>query len=155
MAAPVLLVHDDIATIATARRLLRRAGHEVILATSVADAVTAFRHFTPRLVILSPGVEGGRGAAIIEEFTQHPEHRFRLLLLGAELPGFNGTIVSLPIDEARLLEAVAEAMGVDHPRAPRPSEGATIPLPQSGTASLEEIARITVGLTDLSSMGTS
>src|SRR5438093_832016 len=42
MAAPVLLVHDDIAAIAAVRRLLAREGYEVVLATSAADAVSAF-----------------------------------------------------------------------------------------------------------------
>src|ERR671934_212326 len=59
MTAPVLLVHDDIAVIASVRRLLTRVGHEVVLATSVGDAVVAFGHYRPALVILAPDVEGG------------------------------------------------------------------------------------------------
>ncbi len=41
MAAPVLLVCDDLATIAMAKRLLGKEGYEIVLATSAADAVIA------------------------------------------------------------------------------------------------------------------
>jgi CheY-like chemotaxis protein len=111
MAALVLLVHDDLATIATVRRLLTEAGHEVILATSAADAVIAFGHYLPQLVILSPGVEGGRGGEVIDELGQLAEHRpLRVLLLGGQVPGFDAPVVSLPVDCNLLLEAVEDAM---------------------------------------------
>ncbi len=54
MAAPVLLVHDDIATIAAVRRLLTREGHEVILATSVAAGSATVDVVQSSLIVLAP-----------------------------------------------------------------------------------------------------
>ncbi|MBX5482446.1 MAG: hypothetical protein IRZ16_11515 [Myxococcaceae bacterium] len=111
MTAPVLLVHDDIATIASVRRLLARDGFEVILATSAADAVIAFGHYLPSLVILAPGVEGGRGQIVLEELAQHPDRTFaRVLLLGESVPGFGAPVVPLPLDGRSFLELVHQVM---------------------------------------------
>src|ERR687888_2502608 len=99
MTAPVLLVHDDIALIASVRRLLTRVGHEVILATSVGDAVVAFGHHRPALVILAPEVEGGRGEQLLSELEDHPNRaELRLVLLGRELPGVDAAVIRLPLD---------------------------------------------------------
>ena len=109
--AAVLLVHDDIATIAAVRRLLSRAGHEVILATSEADAIIAFGHHLPALVILSPSVEGGRGAVFLEELSNHPSGQSaRLLLLGAPVEGYALEVIPLPLDGAAFLETVESAL---------------------------------------------
>ena len=98
MAAPVLLVHDDIATIASVRRLLAREGFEVILATSAADAIIAFGHYLPGLIVLAPTVEGGRGQVVVEELAQHPDRSLaRILLLGESVPGFPAPVVPLPL----------------------------------------------------------
>src|SRR5882672_9800101 len=114
MAGPVLLVHDDIATIAAVRRLLAREGHEVLLATSAADAVIAFGHYLPSLIILAPSVESGRGNLVLEEVARHPDAKLaRLLLLGETVPGFGAPVVPLPLDGAVFLE-----MGHDAMRAP-------------------------------------
>src|SRR4051794_24351191 len=118
MAAPVLLVHDDIATIATVRRLLSREGHEVILATSVADALIAFGHYQPSLIILAPAVEGSRGHLVLEELAQHPEgHNARVLLLGEPIPGYNLAVAVLPLDAPNFLQTVNHMM-----RAPAQAE---------------------------------
>src|SRR5690242_17069702 len=108
MAESVLLVHDDIATIATVRRLLTREGHEVILATSVADALTAFGHHLPALIVLAPGVESGRGHLVLEELGQHPDMRLaRVLLLGEPIPGSAASVAPLPLDGSGFVEHVA------------------------------------------------
>jgi len=99
MGAPVLLVHDDIATIAAVRRLLTREGYEVILATSVADALIGFGHHLPVLVVLAPAVEGGRGHGVLEELLQHPAgKKARVLLLGEPIAGFSAPVAPLPLD---------------------------------------------------------
>src|SRR4051812_19358834 len=111
MAAPVLLVHDDIATIATVRRLLSREGHEVILATSVADALIAFGHYQPALIILAPAVESGRGNLVLEELAQHPEgHKARLLLVGESIPGYSLPASALPLDPPNFLQTVNQML---------------------------------------------
>src|SRR6476659_3432607 len=111
MAAPVLLVHDDISTIASVRRLLSRDGFEVILATSAADAVIAFGHYLPSLIILAPAVESGRGQVVLEELAQHPDRKLaRILLLGESIPGFGAPVVPLPLDGRTFLELVHQVM---------------------------------------------
>ncbi|PTL79061.1 hypothetical protein [Vitiosangium sp. GDMCC 1.1324] len=108
MAESVLLVHDDIATIATVRRLLAREGYEVILATSVADALIAFGHHLPVLIILAPGVESGRGHLVLEELGLHPDMRLaRVLLLGEPVPGSAAPVAPLPLDGPGFMEQVA------------------------------------------------
>src|SRR5215217_7364308 len=99
MGAPVLLVHDDIATIAAVRRLLTRDGHEVILATSAADALIAYGHHLPALIVLAPSVEGGRGHVVLDELAQLPDGRLsRVLLLGESIPGYGAPVATLPLD---------------------------------------------------------
>ncbi len=111
MAGPVLLVHDDIATIAPVRRLLAREGHEIVLATSVADAVIAFGHYLPALIVLAPSVEGHRGHLVLEELSQLPDARLmRVLLLGESIPGFGAPVVPLPLDGQMFLQMVSELM---------------------------------------------
>ena len=108
MAESVLLVHDDIATIATVRRLLAREGYEVILATSVADALIAFGHHLPALMILAPGMEGGRGHLVLDELGQHPDMRLaRVLLLGEAVSGSAAPVAPLPLDGSGFVEQVA------------------------------------------------
>jgi chromosome segregation ATPase len=111
MGSTLLLVHDDIAVIATLRRLLTRAGHEVVLATSVADSLIAFGAHQPALVILSPNVEGGRGRAVLEELANHPGGpQARVMLLGQSIDGFFAPVVPLPLDGATFLELVARSL---------------------------------------------
>ncbi|MFP2963438.1 hypothetical protein ACLEPN_38255 [Myxococcus sp. 1LA] len=107
MGAPVLLVHDDIANIAAVRRLLTREGYEVILATSAADALIAYGHHLPVLLVLAPGVESGRGRLVLEELLQHPDGKSaRVLLLGESIPGFSAPVAPLPLEGAAFVELV-------------------------------------------------
>src|SRR5215218_8577534 len=107
MAAPVLLVHDDIAIIAAVRRLLAREGHEVILATSAADALIAYGHHLPALLVLAPSVESGRGHVVLDELAQHPDGRLaRVLLLGGAIPGYGAPVAPLPLDGPGFLQQV-------------------------------------------------
>ena len=97
MASPLLLVHDDLATIALVRRTLVRAGHTVELATSVADALSAASNLQPSLVLLAPGVESGRGPALLHELAARPEtSRLRVLLLGRMVDGHRGPVLPTP-----------------------------------------------------------
>jgi CheY-like chemotaxis protein len=136
MAAPVLLVHDDIATIATVKRLLSREGHEVILATSVADALIAFGHHQPSLIVLAPGVESSRGPLVLEELAQHPEgHQARVLLLGEPIPGYSLPVALLPLEPPIFLQTVsamvnAPAQSEDW----RIQEQHTFGVPQAGAS---------------------
>ena len=87
MAGPVLLVHDDIAVIAPAKRVLQREGVESVLVTNAADAVIAFGDLAPAVVVLAPEVDSGRGAAIYQEIRNHPRGQAaRFVLLGHGIP---------------------------------------------------------------------
>ncbi|RKG57885.1 response regulator receiver protein, partial [Corallococcus sp. CA054B] len=145
MGASVLLVHDDIATIAAVRRLLSREGHEVILATSAADALIAFGHHLPELIVLAPGVESGRGRVVLEELVQHPEgHKARVLLLSEPIEGFSAPVAPLPLDGPSfvtlvdtLIRAPAEADGW------RVVENRTLSEPAKGSAPADEAWHVT------------
>src|SRR5437868_7001712 len=101
MAAPVLLVHDDLQTIAALRRILAREGYEVVLATSAADAVIAFGHHLPGLILLAPSVESGRGHVVLEELQNHPDAKLaKVLLLGESIPGFGHPVAPMPPDDS-------------------------------------------------------
>ena len=116
MASPLLLVHDDLATIALVRRTLVRAGYLVELATSTADALTAATTQHPALVLLAPGVESGRGAGLLHELNSRPETaRLRILLLGRMVDGHRGSVLPTPFRAETLLHAVEEALAADPP----------------------------------------
>jgi hypothetical protein len=116
VASPLLLVHDDLATIALVRRTLVRAGYLVELATSAADALTAASTQHPALVLLAPGVESGRGAGLLHELHARPETaRLRILLLGRMVEGHRGSVLPTPFRAETLLHAVEEALAADPP----------------------------------------
>ncbi len=99
MPAPLLLVDDDLATIAQVKRLLAREGYEFVLATNAADAIIAWSHHLPKLVLISPHVESDRGRVVLEELRQHPEAQLlHVLLLGETIPGFGYPVAPLPLD---------------------------------------------------------
>ena len=107
MAGPVLLVHDNLVTIATVRRLMSREGLELILATTASDAVVSYGHFAPSLVLLASGVEEGHGAEVLEELRQLPEAEgMRLVILGEPLAGCDAPLVPLPLEGASFLRMV-------------------------------------------------
>lgn len=112
MPSPLLLVHDDLATIASVRRALTRAGHAVHLATSTADALSAFEQLSPSAILLAPAVEGGRGVHLLEELRARPSASGTpILLLGEPVEGTGLPVVSLPVDANALVEAVSRALG--------------------------------------------
>jgi CheY-like chemotaxis protein len=116
MQTPVLLVDDDVSQIAAVRRLLVSEGCEVTLATSAADAVLAFANCLPRLVVLAPSVEGGRGRSAIEGLARHPDWKMsKLLLLGETIQDCDAPVVALPLDGAAILEAVRSLLSNESP----------------------------------------
>lgn len=74
-ASPILLVADDLSLIAAVKRVLAREGYECVLATNAADAVIAWGHALPGLVLLQPSVESDRGGVVLEELQLHPDAR--------------------------------------------------------------------------------
>lgn len=108
-APPVLLVADDLAVIASVKRVLAREGYECVLATNAADALIAWGHSLPGLILLQPGVESDRGGVVLEELAAHPEARLlRVVLLGESVPGFPWPVEPLPLDPQGFAQTVAD-----------------------------------------------
>ena len=109
MPAPLLLVDDDLATIAQVKRLLAREGYEMVLATNAADAVIAWGHHLPPLVLISPKVESDRGRIVLEELRSHPDAQLlHVLLLGETIPGFGYPVAPLPLEAETFAQTVNE-----------------------------------------------
>jgi CheY-like chemotaxis protein len=116
MPPPLLLVHDDLATIASVRRALARAGHTVQLATSTADALSAFDQIAPAAVLLAPAVEGGQGARLLDELRARPAGALTpVVLLGEGVRGADFPVVALPVDGVALVHAVESALTFAEP----------------------------------------
>lgn len=108
-APPILLVADDLSVIASVKRVLAREGYECVLATSAADAVIAFGHLLPGLIIVQPSVESDRGGVLLEELQGHPDAKLlRVLLLGETIPGFAWPVLPLPLDPEYFRSALEE-----------------------------------------------
>lgn len=138
MAPPVLLVADDLSTIASVKRVLGREGYEVILATSAADAVIAWGHHLPGLVILQPTVESERGSVVLEELQQHPDAQLlHVVLLGESIPGFGYHVEPLPIDPDHFAKTVQSQM-----RASEDGQDWTVSEPVTETTPLREPPRL-------------
>ncbi len=140
MAPPVLLVADDLSTIASVKRVLGREGYEVILATSAADAVIAWGHHLPGLVIVQPSVESERGGVLLEELRQHPDAQLlHVVLLGESIPGFGYHVEPLPIDPEQFGKTVQSQMRASEDGAEwTVSEPATETTPSVAPARLDE-----------------
>jgi colicin import membrane protein len=112
MAGPVLLVLDDIAVIAAAKRLLSREGIETLLVSNVADAIIMFGDLGPEVVVISASVDGGRGASAYQEIRAHPAgHATRFVVLGDPIPeAAEARVVALPLDGDVMIEAVKAAL---------------------------------------------
>ena len=134
MAAPLLLVHDDLATIALVRRTLVRAGHTVELATSTADALASASTLRPSLILLAPGVEAGRGPALLQDLaTRADTADLPVLLLGRAVEGFQGPVLPAPFRAETVLKAVEQALAA----APPPSPVAEAPLTLAPAETME------------------
>ncbi|MGV3620010.1 MAG: hypothetical protein ACO1OB_04290 [Archangium sp.] len=106
-APPVLLVADDLAIIASVKRVLAREGYECVLATNAADAIIAWGHSLPGLVLLQPSVESDRGGVVLEELQNHPDAQLlRVVQLGEAVPGFAWPVEPLPIDSEHLTKTI-------------------------------------------------
>ncbi|MBL9036921.1 MAG: hypothetical protein JNG84_00270, partial [Archangium sp.] len=139
MASQVLLVADDLATVAAVKRVLSAQGYEVVLATSAADAVIAWSHHLPSLLVLQPSVEGERGGVVLEELQAHPDARLlRVLLLGETLPGFGYPVEPLPIETEHFADSVAEAMRGTRESMEAPTPPPPAPPKEDPSGTLEE-----------------
>ena len=116
MPPPLLLVHDDLATIASVRKALARIGRPVQLATSIADALSAFDNLAPEAVLLAPSVEGGGGSRFLAALRARPAGAVTpVLLLGEPIAGIDLPVVPLPLQAGLFLEVLDAALAVPEP----------------------------------------
>jgi CheY-like chemotaxis protein len=107
----ILLVADELGLISSVKRVLAREGYECILATNAADAIIAFGHSLPGLVLLQPGVESDRGQIVLEELRAHPDSALlRVVLLGESIVGFASQVEPLPIEPKHLMQTITEIL---------------------------------------------
>lgn len=117
MALRILVVEDNLIVLRMMRDLLEHFGHEVLLATDVAEALACFERL-PQLALVDIEIPGGGGHALLRRVredarfarvpliavTAHaaPEDHDRLLADGFD--GFAGK----PLDVRKLPQLVAE-----------------------------------------------
>jgi CheY-like chemotaxis protein len=107
----ILLVADELGLIASVKRVLAREGYECVLATNAADAVIAFGHSVPGLILLQPSVESERGNIVLDELRHHPDQALlRVVLLGESIPGYAYQIEPLPIDAEHFAQTISETL---------------------------------------------
>jgi DNA repair exonuclease SbcCD ATPase subunit len=107
----ILLVADELGLISSVKRVLAREGYECILATNAADAIIAFGHSLPGLILLQPGVESDRGQIVLEELRAHPDSALlRVVLLGESIVGFASQVEPLPIEPKHLMQTITEIL---------------------------------------------
>jgi hypothetical protein len=111
--AKVLLVDDDIAEISSVKRALLRAGHQPVLATNSADAMSAMAQDLPDLLIVSTTCENGEALALAARIDDDPATAgLPLLLLGVAEPMPAGARrLQRPLDPEQLLAEVTGALG--------------------------------------------
>ena len=62
----VLVADDDLATCTLVATILRRAGHEAILAQDATQAMMLVKKHQPELVVLDVQMPGGTGLAVLQ-----------------------------------------------------------------------------------------
>lgn len=108
----VLVVDDERPVAAALSRILRRAGHEVELAASGAEALQRLAGFAPDLLISDYRMPQMSGVELLDEVARRLPGCKRVLISGeAELRSFGGTapphaVLAKPWDNEALLAAV-------------------------------------------------
>jgi DNA-binding NtrC family response regulator len=105
-------VADDIAEISAVKRVLVRAGHQAVLATSAADAAAAVSKEPPQAAIISSTCEGGGGLELARRFAgDGATADVPLLLLGesGQAPP-RAVQLSRPIDPGQLADELKRAL---------------------------------------------
>jgi CheY-like chemotaxis protein len=124
----VLLVNDDIAEISAVKRVLARAGHQAVLATSAADALAAVAQAAPAVVLVGASCDDGQA---VRRFAESEIGRgIPMVVLGESAAAPEGAgLVPRPIDPEQLAAQVAAAL------APAPASAAARPRAPLGKLS--------------------
>ncbi len=124
----LLLIEDEIGAIAALKRMLARAGHEVLVATNLPDALSAIEHEHPDGLLVAAGLQGESAASLVEAIRGIDVTR-PLIVMGDGL-GCGEPFLSKPVDPAKLLALLHELVpGVTGPTAPAATEPLPAPRP--------------------------
>jgi PAS domain S-box-containing protein len=123
--ARILAVDDDPATLRAYRHLLRRAGHEVLEATSGSDCLEIVKEYRPDLVLLDVVLPDISGVKVCQHIKADPDLKDTFIILcsghkiasGEQVKGLevgaDGYIV-LPIPNRELLARVEAMLRIKH-----------------------------------------
>ncbi len=115
----ILIVDDDRTLLEAIRRALRSAGHEVVVAAEVEDAIEQIHLCELDCAIVDYTLPFGTGTTVLQALRRIRPHCARILLTGrsegevfrdAVNTGGAGQIISKPIGTSALLEAVQSAL---------------------------------------------
>ncbi len=108
----ILLVADDIAEISAVKRVLLRAGHQAVLATSAADAAAVVARESPQAAIISSTCEGGGGLELARRLAHDGATAdVPLLLLGESREAPSRAVqLARPIDPGQLASELKRAL---------------------------------------------
>lgn len=141
--ARVLILDDDLASLAVAKRAVRAAGHDAITVTSAADASAALAaRPRPDVLLASPSADAGEALALSERTRADPAlSGTAVLLIGdASATGIPG--VARPLDGPSVGTEIARALATRSTAraAPPPAPPAPPPPPWKSPAATAESA---------------
>ncbi len=110
----LLLIEDEIGAIAALKRMLARAGHEVLVATNLPDALSAIEHEHPDALLVAAGLQGESAASLVEAIRGIDQVR-PLIVMGDGI-GCGEPFLAKPVEPARLIELLHQLV----PGAPEP-----------------------------------
>jgi CheY-like chemotaxis protein len=149
--ARVLILDDDVAALAVAKRAVRAGGHDAFAVTSVADALAALDAPSPPDVLLaSPAADAGE-ALVLAERTRSDPSRARVAVLLVGDAGQSGIpAIPVPLDGPSLGARIAAALASrappalappSHAEKPQLARPARRPVMQAAEASLRALFR--------------
>lgn len=147
--ARVLILDDDVAALAIAKRAVRAGGHDALTVTSVADAQASLDAPSPPDVLLaSPAADAGEALALAERMRADPS-RARLAVLLVGDAGKSGLpAIPVPLDGPSVSARIADALSRAPPTpvlpntdGPRPAKPPRRPVMQAAEASLRALFR--------------
>lgn len=146
--ARVLILDDDVAALAVAKRAVRAGGHDAYAVTSVADAAAALDAPTPPDVLLaSPAADAGEALLFAERMRADPSRGRVAVLLVGDAGRSSIPAIPVPLDGASVGAGIAAALASRAPGLPQTGspEGtrqpARRPVMQAAEASLRALFR--------------
>tara|TARA_R110002049_G_scaffold29856_3_gene101637 strand:- start:159 stop:1544 length:1386 start_codon:yes stop_codon:yes gene_type:complete len=137
MASPILLVEDTLSLAMLYETVLKKAGHEVVTASSLQEARASWRKSKASTVLLDLMLPDGDGMELMDEVHRHDANA-RVIVITAN-GSINRAVEAMrlgafdflvkPFDENRLLRAVENALSAertqraDTPEKPQSGEG--------------------------------